>query len=153
VSLRTPSSSRSPGHDPPPHNLVPRVPLARFVGLKHRQLARQVGVIITTMRIRRTSSTKLVYHNSCWLIQPTRRIKQPDGSATRRVHWSNPRWIQFPSCTRTRRLTARRTGSRRASGHCVSRRDYSSSGLHRLYCAYAVHPDAPSRRSTCSRVK
>jgi hypothetical protein len=36
----------------------------------------------------------------------------------------------------------------RASGHCVSRRDYSSSGLHRLYCAYAVHPDAPSRRST-----
>jgi hypothetical protein len=41
-----------------------------------------------------------------------------------------------------------RTGSRRASGHCVSRRDYSSSGLHRLYCAYAVHPDAPSRRST-----
>jgi hypothetical protein len=42
-----------------------------------------------------------------------------------------------------------RTGSRRASGHYVSRRDYSSSGLHRLYCAYAVHPDAPSRRSTC----
>jgi hypothetical protein len=27
-------------------------------------------------------------------------------------------------------------------------RDNSSSGLHRLYCAYAVHPDAPSRRST-----
>jgi hypothetical protein len=41
-----------------------------------------------------------------------------------------------------------RTGSRLASGHCVSRRDYSSSGLHRLYCAYVVHPDAPSRRST-----
>jgi hypothetical protein len=41
-----------------------------------------------------------------------------------------------------------RTGSRRASGHCASRRDYSSSGLHRLYCAYAVHPDTPSRRST-----
>jgi hypothetical protein len=35
-----------------------------------------------------------------------------------------------------------------ASGHCVLRRDYSSSGLHRLYCAYAVHPDTPSRRST-----
>jgi hypothetical protein len=44
-----------------------------------------------------------------------------------------------------------RTGSCRASGHCVSRRDYSSSGLHRLYCAYAVHPDAPSRRSTSRR--
>jgi hypothetical protein len=45
-------------------------------------------------------------------------------------------------------LSVGRTGSRRASGHCVSRRDYSSSGLHQLYCAYAVHPDAPARRST-----
>jgi hypothetical protein len=44
-----------------------------------------------------------------------------------------------------------RTGSRHASGHCVSQRDYSSSGLHRLYCAYAVHPDAPSRPSTSRR--
>jgi hypothetical protein len=41
-----------------------------------------------------------------------------------------------------------RTGSRRAFGHCASRCDYSSSALHRLYCAYAVHPDAPSRHST-----
>jgi hypothetical protein len=41
-----------------------------------------------------------------------------------------------------------RIGSRRAFGHCVSQRDYSSSGLHRLYCAYVVHPDAPSRCST-----
>jgi hypothetical protein len=37
-----------------PHNLLPRVPLGRFAGLKHRQLARQVGVIIITGRIRRT---------------------------------------------------------------------------------------------------
>jgi hypothetical protein len=44
-----------------------------------------------------------------------------------------------------------RTGSRRASGHYVSRRDYSSSALHRLYCTYAVHPDASSRRSTSRR--
>jgi hypothetical protein len=43
------------------------------------------------------------------------------------------------------------TGSRRASGHCVSRRDYSSFELHRLYCAYVVHPDASSRRSTTRR--
>jgi hypothetical protein len=35
-----------------------------------------------------------------------------------------------------------------AYGHCVSQREYSSSGLHRLYCAYAVHPDTPSRCST-----
>jgi hypothetical protein len=40
------------------------------------------------------------------------------------------------------------SGSRRASGHCVSRRDYSSFGLHRLYYAYAVHQDASSRHST-----
>jgi hypothetical protein len=44
-----------------------------------------------------------------------------------------------------------RTGSRSASGHCVSRHDYSPSGLHWLYCAYVVHPDASSRRSTSRR--
>jgi hypothetical protein len=43
------------------------------------------------------------------------------------------------------------TGSCHALGHCVSRRDYSSSELHRLCCAYAVHPNAPSRRSTSRR--
>jgi hypothetical protein len=42
-----------------PHNLLPRVPLGRFAGLKHRQLARQVGVIITTGRIRRTLVNKI----------------------------------------------------------------------------------------------
>jgi hypothetical protein len=31
------------------------------------------------------------------------------------------------------------------------RRDYSSSRLHRLYCAYTVHPDVSSRRSTSRR--
>jgi hypothetical protein len=41
--------------------------------------------------------------------------------------------------------------SRCASGHYDSRHDYSSSRLHRLYCAYAVHPDAPSRCSTSRR--
>jgi hypothetical protein len=45
-------------------------------------------------------------------------------------------------------LSVGRTGSHRASSHCVSRRDYSSFGLHQLYCAYAVHSDVPSRRST-----
>jgi hypothetical protein len=45
-------------------------------------------------------------------------------------------------------LSVGHTGSRRASGHCVSRCDYSSSGLHWLYCAYAVHLDAPSQCST-----
>jgi hypothetical protein len=44
-----------------------------------------------------------------------------------------------------------RTGPRRAPSHYVSRCDYSSSGLHQLYCAYAVHPDVPSRRSTSRR--
>jgi hypothetical protein len=45
-------------------------------------------------------------------------------------------------------LSVGRTSSNRAFGHCLSRRDYSSSGLHRLYCAYVVHPDAPSHYST-----
>jgi hypothetical protein len=61
------------------------------------------------------------------------------------------------SCSRTRRLaldfsSVGRIGSRCASGHCVSRRDYSSSGLHRFYCAYAVHPDTQSRRFDFSSV-
>jgi hypothetical protein len=34
-------------------------PLGRFAGLKHRQLARQVGVIIITVRIRRTLVNKI----------------------------------------------------------------------------------------------
>jgi hypothetical protein len=42
-----------------PHNLLPRYPLGRFAGLKHRQLARQVGVITTTERIRRTLVNKI----------------------------------------------------------------------------------------------
>jgi hypothetical protein len=44
-----------------------------------------------------------------------------------------------------------RTGSRRVSGHSVSLFHYSSSGLYWLYCAYVVHPDVPSRRSTSRR--
>jgi hypothetical protein len=43
------------------------------------------------------------------------------------------------------------TGFRCAAGHYVSRRDYLSSGLHRLYYAYARHPDASSRCSTSCR--
>jgi hypothetical protein len=61
VSLCIPSSSRSPDHDP--HRTIYYLgnPLGRFAGLKHRQLARHVGVIITTERIRRTSSAKSIY--------------------------------------------------------------------------------------------
>jgi hypothetical protein len=44
-----------------------------------------------------------------------------------------------------------RTGSRRVSSHYVSWCDYSLSGLHRLYCAYAVHPDALSHHYTSRR--
>jgi hypothetical protein len=48
VSLRIPSSSRSPDHDPHRTIYYLGYPLGRFAGLKHRQLARHVGVIITT---------------------------------------------------------------------------------------------------------
>jgi hypothetical protein len=56
-----------------------------------------------------------------------------------------------PSRRSTSCRSVGRTSSRCASSHRVSRRDYSSSGLHQLYYAYVVHPDAPSRRSTSSQ--
>jgi hypothetical protein len=59
VSLRIPSSSRSPGHDLHRTIYYLGYPLGRFAGLNHRQLARQVGVIITTERIRRTLANKI----------------------------------------------------------------------------------------------
>jgi hypothetical protein len=59
VSLRIPSSSRSLDHDPHRTIYYLGYPIGRFAGLKHRQLARQVGVIITTGRIRRTLVNKI----------------------------------------------------------------------------------------------
>jgi hypothetical protein len=59
VSLRTPSSSQSPDHDPHRTIYYLGYPFGSFAGLKHRQLARQVGVIITTGRIRRTFISKI----------------------------------------------------------------------------------------------
>jgi hypothetical protein len=40
------------------------------------------------------------------------------------------------------------TTSHRARGHYVCVAQLLAPGLHRHYCAYAVHPDAPSRRLT-----
>jgi hypothetical protein len=59
VSSRIPSSSRSTDHDPHRTIYYLGYPLGRFAGLKHRQLARQVGEIITTGRIRRTLVKKI----------------------------------------------------------------------------------------------
>jgi hypothetical protein len=59
VSLRIPSSSRSLDHDPHRTIYYLGYTLGKFAGLKHRQLARQVGVIITTGRIRRTLVNKI----------------------------------------------------------------------------------------------
>jgi hypothetical protein len=59
VSLRIPSSSRSTDHDPHCTIYYLGYPLGRFAGLKHQQLARQVGVIITNGRIRRTLVNKM----------------------------------------------------------------------------------------------
>jgi hypothetical protein len=59
VSLRIPSSSRSPDHDPHRTIYYLGYHLGRFAGLKHRQLARQVGVIITTGQTRRTLINKI----------------------------------------------------------------------------------------------
>jgi hypothetical protein len=57
--MRTPSSSRSPDHDPHRTIYYLENPLGRFTGLKHRQLVCRVGVIITTGRIRRTLVNKI----------------------------------------------------------------------------------------------
>jgi hypothetical protein len=52
-----------------------RYPLGRFAGLKHRQLVCQVGVIITTERIRRTIISKINllvaanYSSSCTCVE------------------------------------------------------------------------------------
>jgi hypothetical protein len=59
MSLRIPSSSQSPDHDPRRTIYYLGYPLGRFAGLKHRQLARRVGEIITTGRIRRTLVNKI----------------------------------------------------------------------------------------------
>jgi hypothetical protein len=59
VSLCIPSSYRSPDHNPHRTIYYLGYPLGRFAGPKHRQLARQVGVIITTGRIRRTLVKKI----------------------------------------------------------------------------------------------
>jgi hypothetical protein len=59
VSLPIPSSSRSPDHDHHRTIYYLGYPLGRFASLKHRQLARQVGMIITTRRIRRTLVNKI----------------------------------------------------------------------------------------------
>jgi hypothetical protein len=59
LHMTSPSSSRSPDHDPHRTIYYLGYPLGRFAGLKHRQLARQVGVIVTTGRIRRTLVNKI----------------------------------------------------------------------------------------------
>jgi hypothetical protein len=95
VSLRIPSSSRSPDHDPPPHNQLRWVPLGRFADLKYRQLARQVGVIITTGRIRRTSSTTFnLLGDSIGLIYYTLLVELYSGLRTL------PLWL-LTDCTST----------------------------------------------------
>jgi hypothetical protein len=76
VSLRIPSSSRSPGHDPHRTIYYLGYPLGRFAGLKHRQLARQVGVIITTGRIRRTLATRSIYSSTTPHVRVPRHVVQ-----------------------------------------------------------------------------
>jgi hypothetical protein len=67
-------------------------------------------------------------------------------AATTRLPVALPQPCHAPSC----RSTYRRSVAL-AHGHYISRPHYSSSGLHRLYCAYAVHPGALFRRSTSRR--
>jgi hypothetical protein len=58
VSLRIPSSSRSPDHDPHRTIYYLGYPLGRFAGLKHRQLARQLVVDYFTYVVRPGASAR-----------------------------------------------------------------------------------------------
>jgi hypothetical protein len=130
VSLCIPSSYRCPDHDPPLHNLLPRVLLGRFAGLKHRQLACQVGVIITTKRIQRTSSKTfnllgdsagwicyalLIELDSGLLILPLRLLASCTSASARRMtrHVARVDYLTYAvrpgaSACRAARLVARR---------------------------------------------
>jgi hypothetical protein len=87
--LLIPSSARSPDHDPRRTIYCLGYPLGRFAGLKHRQLARQVGVIITTGR-RRTSWSTSIYS----MLRVRRPNRQLTMFVTRRIQfrvWFAPR--------------------------------------------------------------
>jgi hypothetical protein len=171
VSLCIPSSSQSSDHDPHRTIYYLGYPLGRFAGLKHRQLARQVGVIITTGRIRRAFICKINlpqrdYAYAVHLDAPSRRSTSHRSVAlalaVRPVTTSHGGTIRRPDCTgsttpmpciRTRRLAARHlVGRLHWLSSCVRSLRLAarlpSSGLHRLYCVYVVHPDAPSQRLT-----
>jgi hypothetical protein len=62
-------SSRSTDHDPHRTIYYLGYPIGGFAGLKHRQLARQVGVIITTERIRRTNTRSIYAAHGCCILQ------------------------------------------------------------------------------------
>jgi hypothetical protein len=139
--LRTPSSSWSPYHDPHCTIYYLGYPIGRFAGLKHRQLAHQVGVIITTGRIRRTLVNKInLLVNSLRSIEasrlapvkaesifPTPHLRLPrhvarlvtwlvvDCSASRRlvVHYFSYAARPSASACRAARHAARRTARRR----------------------------------------
>jgi hypothetical protein len=87
---------------------------------------------------RRTARTRLVVDYFTYAARPAVSARR---AARRRPRVVSPLNFSSVGCT----------GSRRVPSYSASRLDYSSFGLHRLYCAYVVHPDASSRRSTSRR--
>jgi hypothetical protein len=155
--LRVPSSSQSPNHDP--HRIIYYLgyPLGRFAGLKHRQLVRQVGVIITTGRIRRTLVNKINL-----LIDSPRSIK---ASRLAPIKAESIFLRHTSRCFGTSRGSSSTTSTTprvqvpRHVAQLVTRLvtplvvDYSAS--RRLvvdYFAYVVHPVASARRAACRRL-
>jgi hypothetical protein len=146
VSLCIPSSSRSPDHDPHRTIYYLGYPLGRFAGLKHRQLARQVGVIIATGRIRRT-----LVNNINLLVDSSRSIK---ASRLAPVKAESIFLCRASGCL----------GTSRGSSHGTSRRSSSTTShplrvrvpwhiawlIMRLVVnnfAYATRPGASARRA------
>jgi hypothetical protein len=152
VSLRIPSSSQSPNHDPHRTIYYLGYPLGRFAGLKHRQLARQVGVIITTGRIRRTLVNKInLLIDSPRSVEASRlALVKAESIFLRRASgcFGTSRGSSSTTST-TSRVRVPRHVARLVTRLIASLiNDYSASrGLVVDYFAYAACPGASARRA------
>jgi hypothetical protein len=130
--MTSPSSSRSPDHDPHRTIYYLGYPLGRFAGLKHRQLARQVEVIITTGRIRRTLVNKINL-----LVNSPYPLKQVALLLSKRNQFS---YAASPVASARRAARRRLLHLRRASGCFGMSRDSSSTTSPRAGSSSTTSP-------------
>jgi hypothetical protein len=163
VSLRIPSSSRSPDHDPHRTIYYLGYSLGRFAGLKQRQLACQLGVIITTGRIRRTLVNKInLLVDSPRSIEASRlapvkaesiflrRTASARHAARREARRRLLRLCRASECLGTSRSSSRGSSSTTSPTPRVRVPQHVVWLLARLivdYFAYAARPGASARRA------